>query len=272
MPKSTVSTQTKSTLPVMKGRFPEPPRFDSTIVTCPPDKGNDVLAMFFSTEQQGDEKIKVIDENFHTPKLHSYVRTWYVFYVANDSIKQISVFCSIIHFPTTTHCPTAYCSADYSYNVYRSTEYRFIILPSDAVPSTDHPITVLPSTVLPTDVLPSTDHPITVLPSTVLPTDVLPLTDHPITVLPSTVLPKEVLPSTDHPITIPPSTVLPKDVLPSTDHPITTVLPSTVLPTDVLPSTNHPITILTSTVLPTDVLPSTDLPITVLLSTGSTAD
>jgi hypothetical protein len=175
---SIVSTQTKSTLPVMKGRFPEPPRFDSTIVTCPPDKGNDVLAMFFSTEQQGDEKIKNIDDTFHTPKLHSYVRTWYVFYVANDSIKQISVFCSMIHFPTTTHCPTAYCSADYCYTVYRSTKYRFIILPTDVLPSTDHPITVLPSTVLPTDVLPSTDHPITVLPSTVLPTDVLPSTDH----------------------------------------------------------------------------------------------
>jgi hypothetical protein len=75
---SIVSTQTKSTLPVMKGRFPEPPRFDSTIVTCPPDKGNDVLAMFYSTEQQGDEKFK--NDTFHTPKLHSYVRTWYVFF------------------------------------------------------------------------------------------------------------------------------------------------------------------------------------------------
>ena len=48
----------------MKGRFPEPPRFDPPMVTGLPDRNHDVPATMFSSEQLGDEKINMIDDTF----------------------------------------------------------------------------------------------------------------------------------------------------------------------------------------------------------------
>jgi hypothetical protein len=69
---------------------PTPPRFDSPIDTCSTDHHNDNLQKMKSEEQQGDEKCQRFVDNFSAAKPNSYVRTWYVFYAADNTINQIS--------------------------------------------------------------------------------------------------------------------------------------------------------------------------------------
>jgi hypothetical protein len=67
-----------------------PPRFDSPINTCSINQHNDVLQKMRSKEHQGDEKCQRFVDNFSAAKSNSYVRTLYVFYAADNTIKQIS--------------------------------------------------------------------------------------------------------------------------------------------------------------------------------------
>jgi hypothetical protein len=97
---------------MIKEGDPKPPRFDSPIDTCNTDQHNDVLQKMNSTEQQGDEKCQKFVDNFSAAKFNFYVRTWYVFYVADNTIEQISAL--LMHsFPTTDYHSTDYQSTDY---------------------------------------------------------------------------------------------------------------------------------------------------------------
>ena len=106
---------------MIKEGDPKPPRFNSPIDTCNTNQHNDVLQKMNSTEQQGDEKCQKFDDNFSAAKFNSYVRTWYVFYVADNTIEQISAL-SMHSFPTTDYRPANYCSTDYRSTDRRSTD------------------------------------------------------------------------------------------------------------------------------------------------------
>jgi hypothetical protein len=75
-----------------------------------------------SEEQQGDEKCQRFVDNFSAAKPNSYVRTWYVFYAADNTINQISTL-SMKYFPNTDYYTTDYCSPDYRPADYCSTGY-----------------------------------------------------------------------------------------------------------------------------------------------------
>jgi hypothetical protein len=101
---------------------PTPPRFDSPIDTCSTKQYNDVLQKMKSEEQQEDEKRQRFVDNFSAAKSNSYVRTWYVFYAADNTIKQISTL-SMKSFPNTDYYTTDYCCNDYRPADYCSTDY-----------------------------------------------------------------------------------------------------------------------------------------------------
>jgi hypothetical protein len=108
---------------MIKEGAPLPSRFDSPIDTCLTHQHNDVLRKIIPRERQGDEKLERIDHSLLAAKFNSYVRTWYVFYAADNSITQVLVF-SMIHIPITVHCFFDYRSFEYLSSDYRSADCR----------------------------------------------------------------------------------------------------------------------------------------------------